>query len=243
MAIVMATCSNCGDEYKKHLGRRGKCAACVRWERTHDTPRPKDYSRRVEHCTNCGQPRAWGQGAKGLCHKCYQYEHRYGKPRPSTLRMRKPGDPIPVCKNCKQRHAVKAPQLRLCGVCYEYMRRHNGKRRPKYLDAEACVHCGKPKGDSYFVKGHCRACDDYKRKYGKERPAHLFESAHGWCDCGTKATHIVTVRVMHHDETMPLCDDCYAEHMRQVRWYGSPDITTKGNIQPKRKTAHSAGDD
>lgn len=240
----MATCSNCGREYKKHLGRRGKCETCVRWERTHDTPRPPDYKRgRIENCTNCGQPRTWGQGGNGLCHRCAQYQYKYGKPRPSTIRMRKPGDPIPMCKSCKVRLAKFSPSRRLCKTCAEYMRRHNGKRRPRYLDAENCVHCGKPKGDGYFVKGHCRACDDYRRKFGKPRPAHLFESQHGWCDCGKPATSIVTVRVMHHDETMPLCDECHAEHNRQVAWYGSPDIKTKGNIQPPRKTAKLYGDD
>ena len=243
MAIVMETCSNCGAEYKKHLGRRGKCPPCVRWERTHDTPRPPDYKRRIEDCTNCGESRTWGQGGNGLCHKCYQYQHRYGTPRPLTIRLRKPGDPILMCKSCRIRLAKFSPGRRLCKTCAEYMRRNNGKRRPRYLDAEQCVHCGKPKGGEYFAKGHCHACDDYQRKYNKPRPAHLWQNPHGWCDCGKPATHTVTMRVMHHDEHYPLCDGCYAEHQRQVAWYGSPDITTKGNIQAQRKSSKLYGDD
>ena len=243
MAIVMVTCSDCGQEYPKHSTRRGRCVKCIRYEKKHGTKRPATLKLREERCLNCGDLRVWGQGGNGLCHKCSQYQLRHGKPRPLTIRLRKPGDPIPMCKSCRIRLAKFSPGRRLCKTCAEYMRRNNGKRRPRYLDAEECTHCGRPKGDTYFVRGQCRACDDYQRKYGKPRPTHLFESEHGWCECRQPATHTVTVRVMHHDEQYPLCDDCYAEHQRQVAWYGSPDITTKGNIQPKRKTAHLYGDD
>lgn len=121
-----------------------------------------------------------------------------------------------------------------------YMLRNNGKKRPRYLDAEACLHCGKPKNGAPFVKGMCRPCYQYQRLFSKPRPKRLFESQHGWCECRQPATHTVTVQVHHHIEEMPLCDDCYAIEQMHTAWYG--DGKTTGNLQ-QGKTAQLYGDD
>ena len=245
MAIVMATCSNCGEEYQKTKGRKGLCPSCRAWMRNHGELRPVSHPKRnrntPDFCANCGDITSGKRrNVKGLCVRCYEYKWRTGKDR-----IVKKTAKSHICRRCKKDTAYVHGR---CIACYDYWRR-TGEERPKDRFTDECLNCGRPLNRTIpgaslcHGKGMCRACYQYQHKYDKPRPKRLWESSHGWCDCGTKATHSVTVRVMHHDETMPLCDDCYAEHMRQVRWYGSPDITTKGNIQPKRKSAHYGGDD
>lgn len=246
MCDVMETCADCGNDYLKRSMRRGRCSKCIRYEKKHGVKRPRDLKLRDRYCKVCGREREWGTGGNGKCKPCNEHFRRYGVDRDSEfVPYRKNGDPFPMCRHCKIRAAKYSPRKRMCSTCAAYMHRHNGKKRPRYYDAEHCRICSRPRVDVWFTHGRCPSCDDYHRRTGNERPEHLWKkrSPHGWCECGKPATHTVTMRVMHHDEHYPLCDGCYAEHQRHVAWYGSPDITTKGNIQAPRKTAKLYGDD
>lgn len=243
------TCSNCG---KTEVKGFGMCNNCYRYFKRNGTMRPLDekvLKSRLKYpeCSNCGKKNPGGHDTKfqhGLCHSCLMFYRKHGRHSTEQERQRYRQEKT-VCVDCKERIAT---YMHYCERCYNY-RLRTGKKRPKRrLDAESCINCGVPLGDNRPNSGLCRRCYRYQYEFKKDRPEHLWKSPHGWCDCSTgdkpvKATHIVTVRVMHHDEHYPLCDACYAEHQRQVAWYGSPDITTKGNIQPKRKTAQLYGDD
>ncbi len=200
---------------------------------------------RKQVCTNCGVKTKYLIFGT-TCSTCRKFERKHGRlPDKSERRIKVRG--WIRCKRCKQDciHHAKG----MCINCYNYQHTKH-KPRPADRFAQYCLNCGKPlnrsdpKNNQCHGKGLCRLCYQYQWMYGKPRPDRLWgKGPHGYCDCGKPANHIVTVRVMHHDEHYPLCDGCHAEHQRQVAWYGSPDITTKGNIQAPRKSAKLYGDD
>lgn len=252
MCDVMATCSNCNREYRKVDGRRGQCAACVRWEQKHGTKRPPELELRIRNtpdkCANCGcHTPGKRTNIKGLCLRCYRHKWRNGEDRQVKEKERT----STICRRCKQKQATRMGR---CDACYTYIMRH-GVERPRARFTDKCLNCKRPllkagvrtKENSYR-NGLCMACYNYQLKHdGKPRPKRLIEKhlsgSAEFCECNRPATHTVMIQIHDHVEPMPLCDDCYAEHQRQVAWYGSPDITTKGNIQPPRKPTQLYGDD
>lgn len=145
------------------------------------------------------------------------------------------------CKNCK---AHKVHIKGRCKACHSYWRRH-GTERPRYMEADTCLNCEVPLDRSsddtrnYGGLGLCSACYDYQLMYSIPRPERLWKRGkYGYCDCGQPATHKATVQVHRHLEEIPMCDECYAEYDRQVRWYGDGKPT--GNLQ-QGKTLY--GDD
>ena len=90
------------------------------------------------------------------------------------------------------------------------------------------------------------ACYNYQLKHdGKPRPKRLIEKhlsgSAEFCECNRPATHTVMIQIHDHRvEPMPLCDDCYAEHQRQVRTYGDGKLT--GNLQ-QGASGSTYGDD
>lgn len=195
-----------------------------------------------EHCGLKVKELVFGK----LCKTCRRFELKHGRLPDKTERHHKTFG-WKQCRRCKQN---RAESNGLCIACDAYKKR-TGKDRPIEYFAEECLNCGKPLirhgagiPATIHGKGLCRPCYQYQWEYGVPRPERLWSRGeYGYCDCGKPATHTVTVRVMHHNETMPLCDTCHAEYQRQVAWYGSPDIKTKGNIQPERRRSNHAGDD
>ena len=267
-----AKCANCHRTDAKRLVR-GLCDACNEYLRRHGEPRPELLWNRPTKCKVCGASEKLVLGRCELCYRYYKRtgterplsldslvtQSNIARKRQGSRKRRKRNEPKkferlpnntprPLCADCKEEYTNSRRGGKYCDTCANY-RYRTGKKRPRWMVLrEKCRNCKAPLNGYKTIYGRCRLCSRYYYAKGVERPASVYNAPHGWCDCGdgwnpVRATHSVAVRVMHHDETMPLCDDCYAEHQRQVRWYGSPDITTKGNIQPKRRTAHSAGDD
>lgn len=244
MCDVMATCSNCNREYRKVDGRRGQCAACVRWEQKHGTKRPPELELRNRNtpdtCANCGcHTPGKRTNIKGLCLRCYRHKWRNGEDRQVKEKERT----STICRRCKQKQATRMGR---CDACYTYIMRH-GVERPKAKFTDKCLNCKRPllkagvktKRNNYR-NGLCMACYNYQFRHGKPRPKHLIEKqakgSHGFCDCGKPGTHTVSVRVHDHDEQMYLCDDCYAIEHQHTAWYG-----TSSGQQGKRLDVY--GDD
>lgn len=227
--------------------RRGLCRKChTQWIRDGGDMSivPPQYARkkaRKEHlpdCIICGRPHRYGEGVDGRCHRCYMYRYKHGVDWTPAVGKRGKYDPAPMCKDCKMRKAYYTHPTYLCMRCFNYRRRNDGKRRPRYKDADCCLNCGKQRDFSNpknFLKGRCHACYRYwmRRNCTAERPESLWNKGeYGWCDCGKPATHSVQISIHKHTESMHLCDMCHAEYMRQVRWYGE-----------NRRVAAMAGDD
>ena len=65
----------------------------------------------------------------------------------------------------------------------------------------------------------------------------------GWCECGNPAMHEATITVgSHHTETFALCNECYAEHQRQVQWYGGGTHDGKRAGKDSRQQPRPVGD-
>lgn len=217
------TCAHCGKKALKHKTRRGLCIACEQYKRRHGVDRP------LATTAKCKNPHCDRQvgimsaiAGKGLCKRCRQYESLSGKQWTPDVSKRSRFDAPPMCAICKTRKAERTKPVDMCHRCYSYWLR-NKKRRPRWRDADQCRNCKQPRSYAprMFVRGRCRRCYNYWKDNGKERPAHLWGSgAHGWCDCGQPAQHSITVQIYRHTDTLLLCNDCYAEEMRQQSWYG-----------------------
>lgn len=217
----MVACTHCQRMVRRKTTRRGLCAACDTYQRKWHAPRPLLDSATCRN-PHCDRPVGKWSAARGLglCRRCLQYKYRTGNDwtpdvaRPGVYGVRM------ICADCRQRPVRNYHPRPLCVRCYNYWLR-NGKRRPRSLDAEACKICGRPRSDEprTFVRGRCRLCYDYYYRTGRERPRHLWGVGEfGWCDCGQPATHQVTVRIgVRANETLALCDGCYAEEMRYAR--------------------------
>ncbi len=228
---LCTTCTNCGAQNTTCV--HGLCRACYWYHRRNGEHRTKPTSpyRGVTTCRNCG---AEGHRANGLCDNCYNFLRRTGKMRTKAdMRAKVAG----MCCNCNQSPAFAKG---LCGACYDYKRR-NGKDRPRrlYVHRERCKNCDIPlTGDNYRTlrtKNMCRACYDYKRRKKHARPSHLWGNGeHGWCECGQPANNIISVKIHNHVDTIPVCDACHAEEMRQRAWYGDNTVQKEADLQCKR---------
>jgi len=225
------TCKNCGEGGRLRLGL---CDNCYHYARRNDgAMRPLDravLSTRRKHtqCKNCGSPKHKGHG---LCGACLDYLRDHGVMRPPEG-VRNPPHATPrVCARCKQNMTQYG---KLCGTCSNYLYR-TGKPRPRHLWAEHCTNCDVPLGDFRPRSGLCIQCRRYQYRYGKPRPSHLWgKGAHGWCDCGQPASNIISVKIHNHIDTIPVCETCYAEEMRQRAWYGDNTVQKEADLQCKR---------
>ena len=170
-----------------------------------------------------------------MCHACYQFWFDNGRMRTDADKIRPKNKAAGICRNCKQNTELFRG---LCQACYVYKRQH-GKNRPMRLFREECSNCHVPLNGYKPRQGRCKRCQMYFNEFGKERPAHVWKAPLGWCDCSdghnpVPATHTVTVRIHKSTETLPLCDDCYAEYQRQLHWYGDSSQPTnhKGASHP-----------
>ena len=228
MAIVMATCSNCGRTEEKSRTRRGQCAACRGWERKHGTKRPIELERRNRNtpnkCSNCGcHTPGKRTNIRGLCIRCYRYKWRTGEDRPVKEKERT----STICRRCKQKQATCMGR---CDACYRYILRH-GVERPKAKFTTKCMNCKRPlvkagvrTKRANYCNGLCMACYRYQLEHGKPRPKRLIEkqldNSYGFCECGKPATHKTSIQIHDHVEELPLCDDCYAIEQQHNTWYG-----------------------
>lgn len=207
-------CRNCG--IREHKGH-GLCSKCYEYLRHHGKMRPTEAQPKGI-CVHCKQARAQHETARHglLCHTCANYLYHTGKPRPHALWVKS-------CITCGKPHGDKKPRSGMCTQCRKYRQKFR-KRRKYRVYRERCKNCNAPFNGYKSRKGRCRECQEYKRKYPKkgERPAYLWGVGDlGWCDCGNPAMHEATITVgSHHTETFALCNECYAEHQRQVQWYG-----------------------
>ena len=123
---------------------------------------------------------------------------------------------------------------KLCSTCANYLYR-TGKPRPRQLWSEYCTNCEVPLGDLRPRSGFCVQCRRYQYRYGKPRPSHLWgKGAHGWCDCGQPANNIISVKIRNHIDTIPVCDACHAEEMRQRAIYGDVSVQNGADLQCER---------
>jgi hypothetical protein len=225
-------CANCQRTVAKKYARRGLCGACDQYKRNHGVDRPPLFDKvkcQNQHCGN--QVTLYNTLCySGLCRRCYEYRRKRGADWTPQKSQRRPGEPMPLCEACRSRPAPHTKPFHMCNRCYEYWRR-NKKRRPTWMDAEHCRNCKRPRIalTGAFVDGRCRECRKHRAMYKKERPAELWGSGvHGWCDCGQPAQHSITVQIYRHTDTLSLCNDCYAEEMRQQSWYGVTQHDRKG---------------
>lgn len=241
-----AQCWQCKQMRAAANMRRGMCRRCYkRWVedgRDMSVLPPKSIKRtpRIPEkrtCVNCGRERRYGEGGHGLCHRCYIYRYNHGKDWTPDVSIRSRYEPAPLCVDCKQRKAYYTQPANLCMRCYLYRQRNNGKRRPRYKDADHCQNCGRQRDFSdsrSFTMGRCQACYQYQWQYGTPRPERLWQHGrYGYCDCGKPATHKTTVQVHRHQEEMPLCDACYAIEQQHQAWYGDGKPT--GNLQQGKR--------
>ena len=225
------TCKNCGESGRLRLGL---CDNCYHYARRNDgAMRPLDRAvlatrRKHTQCKNCGNQK---HHASGMCKACYGYWRHHGVMRPSG-RIRRPAhDAIRMCQRCKENIADCG---NLCGTCADY-KYHTGKPRPRRLWTKNCLNCGKPHIDNQPRTGLCAKCLRYQRERGRPRPAHLWgKGTHGWCECGAAAEHVITVKIHNHIDTIPVCETCYAEEMRQRAWYGDNTVQKEADLQCKR---------
>lgn len=221
-------CWKCGGDFSKKYLRRGMCRPCHKqWIANGGDMSVLPIGLREQgklNCAVCGRERKRRRGDGNLCHRCYMYRHKHGKDWTPEVSIRGKYDPRPLCVDCKTRKAYYRKPMWLCERCFDY-RKRNGKRRPKYKDADHCLNCGRLRDFSNkrsFTRGRCHACYRYwlDRDRKVERPPKFWASALGMCDCGKPAKHNVKIAVHNHLEDMPLCDECNAEYMQQVKLYG-----------------------
>lgn len=265
-------CANCGRIDNRRL-LRGLCDACYEYQRKHGQARPAHLWNRLTTCVVCGASQKLVHGRCERCYRYHKRtgkerplsldslvtksniarkrqgsRSRRRKSEPKKFNRLPSGTPRPVCADCGQVYTNSRRGGKYCDACANY-RYRTGKKRPRWMALrEKCKNCDAPLNGYRTIYGRCRLCSRYYYTRGVERPASVYNAPLGWCDCGdgwgpVRATHVVRMRIQKHDETMALCDGCHAEYQRQVSWYGSPDIKTKGAIQPERRQAHIAGDD
>lgn len=240
------TCSHCGKAERRHKTRRGLCSACDQYKRRHGIDRPLATS------TKCKNPHCDRQvgiisatKGKGLCPRCRQYKAMRGKEWTPDVSKRSKFAPVPICTICKERKAERTKPVDMCHRCYSYWLR-NKKRRPRWRDAEHCSNCKQPRSyePGAFVKGRCRRCYNYWNDNKQERPAKLWGVGElGWCDCGQPAKHEMVVPIQHHTDKLSLCDDCYAEEMRQQKIYGVTYDRKGTGANSSQQPGHSFGGD
>lgn len=129
-----------------------------------------------------------------------------------------------LCSHCPQ-SLTGGHSKTLCDACYQYQQLR-GISRPRYLWAEKCKNCSKPRRDDRrdgFVKGRCNGCYNYFFRYKKDRtPAQIAALApHGWCECGKPAAAVVRLRWGKRGDNSgyadyPLCVDCRKEEQNEV---------------------------
>lgn len=138
---------------------------------------------------------------------------------------------VPAPAACANRGCPGTPRHRgLCNSCYHYEWKR-GRPRPRYLWAEECINCKRPRTGPSSLRsyGRCDTCRRYLQRYGKERAPDIIRrhAPLGWCDCGAPAVEeqqIVTRphlaqresgRVSRH--TLRLCADCASveRHMQR----------------------------
>ena len=224
-------CINCGKRDSKMT--KNMCQNCYRYQHKNGKPRPLDYRERMQRtkypvCVNCGAKRVGvnkhnhgASGARGMCNNCYQFWIVNGRMRTKNDMIRSRYVEPGFCKNCKESAELYSG---LCSACWGYKNRM-GKSRPFRLYRQDCSNCGVPFNGYKPQKGRCRPCQNYFGENGVERPAYIWKSDHGWCECSTglhpvQATHTVKVNINNHSDKLHLCDECFREHQRQVAWYG-----------------------
>lgn len=218
-------CSHCGNQASRYRSRRGLCNACVQYKRRHGVDRPLTDTVKCRNA-HCDRMVGFISAMRGrwLCKRCRQYRALTGRDwTPDVARPRRNGQ-RPLCAVCRERIATRTKPAEICNCCYNYWRR-NKKRRPRWLDAEYCRNCHRPRSREprQFIRGRCKCCYEYFLRTGQERPRRLWGVGElGWCDCGAPANHEISVVVRQHTEKLRLCDDCYAEEMRQRSIYGEP---------------------
>lgn len=200
------------------------CNNCYRYFLRHGVQRPRRDSSHSHAiiCTNCGGEIVKGRKRHGLCNNCASFLRKNGRMRTKEDIKCKPGG---ICKNCRAGIALTKG---LCKTCYNY-KNHTGLPRPRrcYSRPEQCKNCGYPLvpgqrgGIGRPSKGLCRRCYEYQLRFKVSRPEYLWDKgANGWCDCGKPATQEIAVRIHNHTDRIPVCDECYAEEMRQITVYG-----------------------
>lgn len=164
-------------------------------------------------CTNCRRDTNTDRLRVGRCMSCYRYWRKHGEERPPERMRRSPKQPRKVCSRCKERFAGPCSS-KYCNACYQY-KNLTGRARPRHLFADSCIVCDKPRTPG-FARGRCPTCYQYWRKHGGvDRTPDLVAAVapKGFCECGRRAQHVVTVPVGNHTETYHLCEDCHAaEH-------------------------------
>lgn len=162
-------------------------------------------------CSNCQRSTNTDRLRVGRCMSCYRYWRRHGIDRPREAMIRSPKQQPQFCTNCRERFAIKRRSL--CSACYQY-RKMRGRSRPRYLWAEHCNVCARPRRDDRrdsFTKGRCPICATYYNRYGKERTPEMVAKVAplGWCDCGRPASQIASVTIgQRQDRSLPLCQSC-----------------------------------
>ena len=198
------SCGNCGAS-TNHLAKN-LCGACYMYTRRYGVPRPVDADVRQE------------------LHDLRISVASHEKSKSRTFQS---------CRRCHEA-PVYVKKSGLCQACYAYRRRRQ-KSRPKYLFRQTCTNCEAPVGER-VSSGLCARCFSYKRAYNKPRPERLWKTVDpwlGWCECGTRwkpvpATHVVNIQLgalnslvdptqKLKNDTLILCDNCYAEHERMRR--------------------------
>lgn len=162
-------------------------------------------------CLNCHRDTNTDRLRVGRCMSCYRYWRKHGHDRPAECRIRSPKQLRPWCKRCGESFAGDKHKT-LCSACYQYKLR-TGRARPRHLLADSCIVCDKPRTPG-FARGRCPTCYQYWRKHGGvDRTPDLVAAVapKGFCACGRRAQHVVTVPVGNHTETYHLCENCYAD--------------------------------
>lgn len=174
----------------------------------------------MKPCTNCQRVTNNDRLRRGRCMSCYRYLLRHGSDRPREAMIRSSKQHRPLCYHCQQTFAGTHSRT-LCDACYQYQQQR-GRPRPKYLWAEKCKVCGKPRRDDRrdgFTKGRCRICYNYLYRFGKDRDRDRIAARlpHGYCECGHPAIAVVRLRwggphhLSHGQADYPLCLDCLKE--------------------------------
>lgn len=151
-------------------------------------------------CSKCGRKTAHKKMRfDGICHACVYYYGKHGTyERKITRRTR--AMELHVCQNCKSQ-SIKyfLGGKYVCKRCASYYY-HNGRHRPRHMDATHCRICGIPLDRTYYGnnggKGRCHTCASYWRNHGEDRTQAMIKrlAPHGWCECGQPATKQVDLR-------------------------------------------------
>lgn len=170
-------------------------------------------------CANCKRNSNGDRLRAGRCMSCYRYYRNHGVERPPERRRRSPKAGRPLCARCRQ--AFAGPHsTEYCEACYQY-KRLRGRERPRYLWAESCFVCKRPRSDDRrdgYTKGRCPTCYSYRFKHGVDRTPDMVAALAplGWCDCRQPATGYAVFRYLSGEgaercDRMPVCDVCAAE--------------------------------